>query len=165
MAQSSAKFGNQRAAQADERVKDAGQGSAPDFAAVHAGREAGGCVTRGGHEGLCGVNANCGEDAVVASKPRPHANHVEEPGAGPGEKGRLEVVVEESLRFREFMPAEEVGEVVAAEMMKDTGGEVDVAGVGWGKGVAVDEAARKIFRARKASGFTDERGVEIHAHE
>jgi len=98
-----------------------------------------------------------GEDAIVAGQRGTHADNVEEPGAERSERPGLEVVVEEGLRGFAVVLSEECGQVVAAKMMDDSGGDVDVAGEAGGEGIAVKKMARKGFGASETAGFFDQR--------
>jgi len=93
----------------------------------------------------------------MAGKSGTHADDVEEPGADGRERPGLKIVVNESVSGFAVVAAKKGEKVVAAEMMKDSGGDIDLAAEIRGKSVAMKKAARKRFDGGEAGGFTDER--------
>ena len=74
----------------------------------------------------------------------------------------MEIVVKKGLRIRKAVPAQEFEKSITAEMVNNSGREIDLATVVAGKSVALNEPARKTFRGSEAVGFAHERGVQIH---
>ena len=73
------------------------------------------------------MGSRCGEDAIVAGQRGTHADHVEEPGAERSESPGLKIIVNEGLRGFAIVLNEERRQVIAAKMMDEPGGDVDLA--------------------------------------
>jgi len=136
-------------------MKDARGRRVPDSGAVDAASQAGDGFTGGGNESCGGVSASSGEDAVVARKSGAHADPVKEPGAERSEHPRLKVIMNKGLGRLAVVPCEECGEIGAAKMVEDSGGDVELAGKVRREGVTVEKTTRERLGIRKAVGFFD----------
>jgi hypothetical protein len=101
-----------------------------------------------------------------------HAQNVKEPGTQRRQRPGAKVVVKKGGGIGQIVAAEKPVERVAArgpvfstcaEVVNESGREIDVSGVPGREGVTVHEAARQAFGRGEASGFADEGGVQVDA--
>src|SRR5262249_16916230 len=113
-------------------------------------------------KGLRRVRARRGEDAVVTRERCAHANHMEEPGAERSQRPGLKIKMNESLRPFRVVSPEKSCQVIAAKVMDNSRGNIDLPGESARKGGAVKKGARQRPGGSEPIRFVHKGGVKVH---